>query len=199
LRHQQEYRQGKGKAPKEIQERRRKPAKGQQVGSHASEKGKLFRYIFPTSLVAFVTSYISIVGFLLPSLSVTASSSLDTSDFLRTPFIVTNTGKLSLYSVKISCVLRHAEYKDGARQDDLGLANDFKVPEIAEFSAGDQQDALCNNNEVVMKAALDNAQIDIEIQFCPSFWPFKRVRGFPFHTESQADGGLRWLRDARSR
>lgn len=146
---------------------------------------------------AAIAGFVQTVFAFLPNISVSASTPLDknSSSYLRTtPFIVSNDGILSIYSLEYSCFIRFAEFTHGGRMKD-SLFRDANFDKKI-LRPNEKDNLPCLPPHMIKGppfAELIDADIEVRISFRPSFILWRQEKYFRFATYKTNTSELQWL------
>jgi hypothetical protein len=163
---------------------------------------------FVLGVIAFIGSYVSIVGFGLPRLSVEPMSATDPTDPYTFSFKVQNQGSLDLMRVSYSCKVKGA-WIDGRESPIRVVGDEGRWMHIAPIVKGEIFRTLTTNetDNVSCKLftspfpfMLDNKRLlGIVVSYRPAYYPFNVERQFTFSLNKTTEGTYQWLPVANQR
>lgn len=183
-----EHVMSRGKAPKEIKERRKRPKKEQSSSPYS------FSHLVRAAwwMLGAVGLFLGIAAsafYFLPTVSLAQTEPLDLKNVLSVPFVVTNTAPYAMSRLNAVCETNVIVAPNG-----LVLGNNVgQSVSLGPLEAGDRGVVHCD----VGAGGFDGpvkADITIVVIFKPWWWVLKpRSRYFRFQGERIANGMLRWV------
>lgn len=178
----------KSKAPKDIRQRRETPRKEAPAPITTPERGWLKLGLEIFGVVCAIVGFVGVILSVLPKLSVGVSGSLRPLDPMATVFYVSNDGLVSVYDVKVSCVVRDLSGTNGAGYHNLRFQTD--AAPMHRLEPGHKLTADCSrpfNAEAATKAEMG---LMVEYKPLPVWW--KKSTIFPMKAEKTASGEWVW-------
>jgi hypothetical protein len=163
------------------------------------------RFVVPASIVKQGWKLVVGAGVLLglwialrPDVSAQPNVVLDPSDPFSEIFTVSNDGNLSLYAVRLSCMLNHMNVR--SRTGEVGASVNNTVVtlsniEIPEISAKTGVSAECPVSGAIRFGSpvqLSDLTINIVVSYRPPLW-YRREKRICFHGAKDSRGFVHWI------
>lgn len=128
--------------------------------------------------------------FFWPRVSIVSSQMIDPEMPFANPFLLTNEGNFSIYHVATSCELSHVQTKNHVIVQDLVPLNPDTIPEMRRH----ESESIYARFPFRPPMKIQSADINIDVSFSLSFWPFRKLETFRFTTIANTKGELYWTR-----
>jgi hypothetical protein len=137
-------------------------------------------------LVGIPGVYIGVLS-VFPRVSVSPSEELKKYDPLSSPFVITNDGYLSIYSVNMNCSVNHLLLSSGARIVNVSALDNLTDDEIGPDGRSTR---FCKitTPDPKMKEVI----VTLTVVFRPEFLPWRTSRAFHFRGYPSDDGVMHW-------
>ena len=179
----------KSKTPNYIKDMRKEGQAPKPSKKALPEKRSLHSQIFSLlGYLAVIVGLIQFIFWLAPDISVVPETPVSENPF-STPFIIENSGRLSISNVQASCLISHQIFQNNVNQtNDSSVA--YMEP-IGHLRHGDRRSLTCHN-PVEFNMSPISADATLTVTYNPPFTWFQRKLRFRFQTVKQSDGMLRW-------
>jgi hypothetical protein len=191
LRRKEQQKQLQLQAIRQQEKEQRREKRIQWIKTHLSRSKKL---IVGISVVLGIAAAFFALS---PHVSVLPLSSLNPSDPFATAFSITNDGPLSIHNVTFTCLLRDVRYPESHSFISNTSVDSEHRTAINIIGARERSTVSCALPITSGQPVL-NADMDIVVEYRPSFWPWRIEQKFRFKTERATDKLLHWFPRADS-
>jgi hypothetical protein len=163
---------------------------------------------FLAGVIVAISTYVGIVGFAMPRITVEPMSALDATDPYTYTFKVQNQGYTDLLNVFYSCKVKGA-WIDGRTYPITIIQDENEWLEMAPAVKGEIFRTLAPNetdscscqlfNKPVPFMLEDKRLFAVVVNYRPAYFPFSLEKQFTFSLKKASDGTYQWLPVANQR